>query len=205
MTQPPAAERDLTMLRRCIELSRSAIDAGEDPFACIICVGDRVIAETTTRSARDGDITRHAEMLALAEAQKALGGRDLGRCSIYCNVEPCAMCAFGIRETRIARVIYAIPSPLMGGRSKWDILGDADISDALPEVFGRPPEVVGGLLENEAAEVWRAWHPIDWAVLRHRHAFGKLAAEPAAGAIALSPPQSVWQRLRSWFGARAGR
>ena len=129
------APLDTQMLRRCIELSRQATRRGENPFACIICDGDRIVAETTTRAARDGDITRHAEMIAISEAQHTLGTAKLAHCAIYSNVEPCAMCAFCIRETGIRRVVYSIASPVMGGCSKWNILGDAELSDALPEVF----------------------------------------------------------------------
>jgi tRNA(adenine34) deaminase len=195
------------MLKRCIALARTATDAGEDPFACIICDGDRVVAEATTRTRRDGDVTRHAEILAISEAQKTLGGHHLRRCTIYCTVEPCAMCAYCIRATRIGRVVYAISSPLMGGRSRWYILGDTEISDAMPEVFGRPPEVIGGLLEDEAERLWRGWHPVDWAVLRHRRALGKLDAPASPTAEDMSAPPrrgSIWRLLRSLFGGAGG-
>jgi tRNA(adenine34) deaminase len=120
-----------------------------------------------------------------------LGTKDLSSCTIYINVEPCAMCSFCIRETGIRRVVYAIPSPIMGGYSKWNILGDLDISNTLPEIFRDPPEIVSGLMEAEAEQVWREWHPIDWAVLRHRHAIGKTAP-----GVRQEPPLA----LRIWKG-----
>jgi tRNA(adenine34) deaminase len=196
VTTPPSPhERDIRMLRRCIELSRHATSLGENPFACVICEDGRIIAETTTRAARDADITRHAEVLAISEAQKGLATSNLTRCTLYSNVEPCAMCAFCIRETNISRVVYCIPSPVMGGRSKWNILGDSDISDVLPEVFHRPPYIVGGLLNAEAEQVWREWHPVDWAVLRYRNAIGK----PSADTGARTGRRRIWQALRSWI------
>lgn len=201
---PPATHAfDTQMLRRCIELSRQATRDGEHPFACIICHGDRIIAETTTRAARDGDITRHAEILAISEAQRSLGATSLAQCTIYSNVEPCAMCSFCIRETNIRRVVYSMTSPLLGGLSKWNILRDADISDALPELFQPPPEIVGGLLEAEAEHVWREWHPFDWAILRHRRAMGDHdgdAPVTASNSALVSARRSFWQTLRSWLG-----
>jgi tRNA(adenine34) deaminase len=164
--------RDQVMLARCIELSRQATVQGENPFACIVCDGPEIVAETTTRAARDGDITRHAELIAISQAQAKLKTRNLSNCTLYSNVEPCAMCSYCIRETKISRVVYCIPSPVMGGLSKWNILKDVGICDALPELFDRPPEVVGGVMEEEAERVWREWHPFDWAFLRHRHAIG---------------------------------
>ncbi len=201
--RPATDARDIRMQARCIELSRQATREGENPFACIICNGDEIVAEATTRAMRDADITRHAEIIAISSAQRTLGTRALSKCTIYSNVEPCAMCAYCIRETNIGRVVYSIPSPVMGGHSKWNILADSDISTALPEVFHRPPEIVSGLLESEAEQVWREWHPVDWAVLRYRHAMGNThdrveETNPHAG------KRRVWNMLRSWAGFKKG-
>src|SRR6185312_6754549 len=110
--------------------------------ASLICRGNELVLETTNRVARDGDVTRHAELIAISEAQKALGRRDLADCTLYTTVEPCAMCSYAILETRIARVIYSIKSPVMGGLSKWNVLRDPELSQAMPEVFGAVPEVI---------------------------------------------------------------
>ena len=78
------------------------------------------------------------------------------------------MCAFPIRETGIARVVYAVSSPMMGGFSKWNVLSDNEISNVMPEVFGDIPEVSAGLLIVEAAAVWRDWNPLVWLAIRFR-------------------------------------
>jgi tRNA(adenine34) deaminase len=195
-----AEARDLPPLTRCIELSRQATSQGENPFACVICHDGQVVAEATTRARRDADVTRHAEIIAISEAQRTLGTKNLSKCTLYSNVEPCAMCSFCIRETGIGRVVYSIPSPIMGGRSKWNILGDVDISNALPEMFRKPPEIVSGLMEAEAEQVWREWHPIDWAVLRHRGAIGNVPPSEPEGAGTLSRKRRIWNGLRSWIG-----
>jgi tRNA(adenine34) deaminase len=191
--------RDLRMIARCIELSRSAISEGENPFACIICRDDDIIVEATTRAKRDADISRHAELIALSEAQKKLRTSKLSDCTIYSNIEPCAMCSYCIRETGIGRVVYCLPSPIMGGLSKWNILGDSEVSNVLPEIFRKPPQVVSGLMEAEAEQVWREWHPFDWAILKHRHAMGKVP--PAGTGIEETIPrkQRPWARLLSWL------
>ena len=124
--------------------------------------------EATNRVVQDGDVTQHAEILAISEAQRVLGRSDLSDCTIYSSVEPCPMCAFPIRETRIGRVVYAISSPMMGGFSKWNVLGDNEISNVMPEVFGDVPEVSAGLLYREAAAVWRKWNPMFWLGIRFR-------------------------------------
>lgn len=127
------------MMERCIALSMEAAESRELPFACVVCREGEVVAEAINRVVRDSDVTRHAEILAISEAQRLLGRRDLSDCTIYSNVEPCPMCAFPIRETRIGRVVYAISSPMMGGLSKWNVLGDNEISNVMPEVFGDRP------------------------------------------------------------------
>jgi tRNA(adenine34) deaminase len=175
---------DRTMMARCIALSREAITEGEYPFACVIAQGGHVVVETTNRVARDCDVTRHAELMALSEAQRKLGRTTLTGCTLYTTVEPCPMCSFPIREARISRVVYAIRSPLMGGSSRWDVLGDSVLSAQMPEAFGEAPEVVAGVLRREAEKVWWRMNPLVWGVIRLRGVFGgrpEGALEPAQG------------------------
>ncbi len=144
---------DREMMARCIELSRAAASEGEFPFASLVTFNDTIIAEATNQVARDSDITRHAELLAVSKSQKVLGRSKLNGCTLYTNVEPCPMCSFPIREARIRRVVFSLKSPLMGGFSRWDLLKDNRISDVMPEAFGPPPEVLGGVLAEDAEAV----------------------------------------------------
>jgi tRNA(adenine34) deaminase len=176
---------DLTMMRRCVELSAAAVRAGELPFSCVVCRDGEIVAEAINRVVAEGDVTRHAELLAISAAQGVLGRTDLSDCTVYSSVEPCPMCSFPIRETRIGRVVYAISSPMMGGLSKWNVLGDSQISDVMPQVFGDRPEISAGLLYREAAAVWRAWNPIYWFGIRFR------------GCLAEAPHQAAYRKLQS--------
>jgi len=194
MDQATVAEIDKAMMERCIALSRTAKQDGEFPFACVIARDGKVIVETTNRVARDGDLTRHAEIVAIGMAQRALGTKDLSGCTLYTNVEPCAMCSFPIRETRISRVVYAIGSPLMGGDSKWDVLGDADMARVMPEAFGEAPEVVRGFMRRDAEKAWRAWNPLIWGVIRYRGCFGEPAKQEPTTAAA-PRRRSILQKL----------
>jgi tRNA(adenine34) deaminase len=163
---------DERMMHRCIELAKTARSQKEFPFACIIARGEEVIVETINEVVRQNDVTRHAEMVAVSMAQKAVKKRRLRGCTLYTTVEPCPMCSTAIRETQISRVVYALASPLMGGSSKWNVLGDVEMSRTMPEYFGHsPPEVRGGVLAKEAAQVWRSAHPIVWAVIQKRGCF----------------------------------
>lgn len=185
---------DVAMMERCIALSKTAGREGEFPFACIIEKDGKVVVETTNRVVRDGDVTRHAELVAVSLAQKALGSKDLSGCTLYTNVEPCAMCSFPIRETRISRVVYAIGSRLMGGDSKWDVLGDPELSKVMPEAFGDAPEIMRGFMRRDAEKVWRAWNPLIWGVIRYRGCFGE---PPKAEPVTKPAPRrrSLLQKL----------
>jgi tRNA(adenine34) deaminase len=194
---------DIDMMQRCIRLSAAAGRGGEFPFACLICEGDRVIAKATNQVARDADVTRHAELLAISEAQKNLGRKDLSNCTIYSNVEPCVMCSFPMRETRISRVIYSISSPMMGGFSKWNVLRDSEISREMPEAFGPVPEVIAGVLQREAEMVWQKWNPVIWGFIKYRGCFGNAPApEGCIHMPAIPQQQSFIGRI---LGLEVGR
>lgn len=185
---------DLAMMERCVRLSATAAKRGELPFACVICDGDSVVAEATNQVRQEGDVTRHAELVAISNAQKTLGRKNLSRCTLYSNIEPCPMCSFPIRETRMKRVVYAIGSPTMGGVSKWNILRDTEISNVMPEAFGPVPEVVAGLMGREAESVWRKWRPVIWAIIKQRGCFAPARAADACDRMQAIPPPHGWIR-----------
>jgi len=186
---------DMVMMARCIELSRVAVGEGEHPFGTVIALDGRVVAEAINRSIRDGDVTRHAEVIALSGAQKAISREQLRRCTLYTNVEPCAMCSYCVREAWVGRVVYAIGSPVMGGLTKWNILRDDGISD-IPQIFGAVPEVVSGVLLDQAQQVWRDWNPLAWQMIKLR---GLLTASCTNGEIHVRPAhrRSLWHYLQT--------
>jgi tRNA(adenine34) deaminase len=189
---------DKSMMARCIELSRVAVSKGEYPFGTVIALDGQVVAEAINRTIRDDDVTRHAEVIALSDAQKAIGREQLHHYTLYTNVEPCAMCSYCIREARVGRVAYALGSPVMGGMSKWNILRDEGMSD-IPQIFGPVPEVVSGILLHEAQQAWRDWNPLAWRMIKLRG----LLTEPCSynGHIHVQPAhvQSLWHHLQMLF------
>jgi tRNA(adenine34) deaminase len=190
---------DKAMMARCIELSRIAVGKGEYPFGTVIALDGEIVAEGINSSIRDGDVTRHAEIIALSHAQKRVGRERLRRYTLYSNIEPCAMCAYCIREAWISRVVYALGSPVMGGLSKWNVLLDDGLSDRIPEIFGAVPEVVSGVMLHEAQQAWRDWSPFAWEMIKLR---GLLTAPCAQdGVIHVQPAhsRSLWQYLHILF------
>jgi tRNA(adenine34) deaminase len=192
---PPREATDKAMMARCIELSRIAVGEGEYPFGTVIARHGEIVAEAINRTVRDGDVTRHAEVIALSDAQKAISREQLRHHTLYTNVEPCAMCSYCIREAWVGRVVYAIGSPVMGGLSRWNILRDDAISD-IPQIFGAVPEVVSGVLLHQAQQAWRDWDPLAWQMIKLR----RLLTEPCAGEaqVHVRPGQrrSLWHNLQ---------
>jgi tRNA(adenine34) deaminase len=165
------ASFDNKMMARCIALAEQAARAGELPFASVVSRGAEIVSERMNDVVGSGDVTRHAELIAVSDAQKKLGRTMLRDCALYTIVEPCVMCSFPIRECGIRRVVYSLASPFMGGDSRWDVLRDRTLARRMPVFFRGPPEVVGGVLAAEAAEVWQRWRPLLWVLIKHRQIF----------------------------------
>jgi tRNA(adenine34) deaminase len=166
---------DRAMMTRAIAVAVRSGEQGEYPYGVVICRGGEVIAESTNRVAQERDVTRHAEVVAISQAQQALGSVSLDDCMIYVSAEPCVYCSYAIRESRMRRVVYALRSPHMGGVSKWSVLTDEDLSATMPEVFDAPPEIVGGFMAREAEQALLKWNPLVFGVILER---GLIVAGP---------------------------
>ena len=190
-------ENDKAMMARCVELSRIAVGKTEYPFGTVIARDGQILAEAINHTVRDGDVTRHAEVIALSQAQKAIGREQLRHYTLYTNIEPCAMCAYCIREAWIGRVVYALSSPVMGGFSKWNILRDDDMSGRMPQIFANVPEVVSGVLAAEAQQAWRDWNPLAWQMIKLRGLLTDPRPEPVRARPAHS--RSLWHHMQILF------
>jgi tRNA(adenine34) deaminase len=166
-----AQAHDREMMQRCIELSVQSGREGEYPYGVVISRDGKVVAESINRVAHEHDVTRHAEVVAISAAQKALGSVSLDDCTIYVSAESCAYCCYAIRESRIGRVVYGLRSPHMGGVSKWPILPDEDLSNTMPEVFAAPPEIIAGFMAAEAEEALLKYNPVSSGVMKLRGLF----------------------------------
>jgi tRNA(adenine34) deaminase len=194
---------DSAMMARCVELSRLAVTKGEYPFGSVIALDGRIAAEAINRTVRDGDLSRHAEIIALALARKRLGAGGLRHATLYTNIEPCAMCAYCIREAGLGRVVYAMGSPVMGGLSKWNILRDSAMSDRVPQIFGPAPEVVAGVLLSEAQQAWRDWNPLAWEIIKLRGLLLDPNAKPCGVQRHPAHAHSLWHHLQFLFRRNA--
>ena len=141
---------DKHFMQRCIELSQLSIDNGDAPFGSLITKDNKLIAEGV--NAANTKVSEHAEITALHNAHQIMGTSDLSGYTLYTSCEPCPMCSFMIREYKISRVVFALPSLYMGGYSKWKILQDTDLTK-FNLFFGNLPAVKGSFMKDKAKQV----------------------------------------------------
>jgi len=148
-------EQDQSHLRTAIALASEAKTRGRHPFGALVVAADgEVLAQAGNASGwPDGDATRHAELIAVAEASRRFPPERLAHATLYSSAEPCAMCAGAVYWSGISRVVYALSEErlleLTGNHP-----GNPTLSLPCREVFAkgqRRIEVVGPALEEEAA------------------------------------------------------
>lgn len=99
-------DNDLIFMGEAIRLAKKAAELGEVPIGAVIVKNGEIIAEGYNLRETEKLSTAHAEILAINAACKKLGGWRLFGCTLYVTLEPCAMCAGAIVNSRIDRVVY---------------------------------------------------------------------------------------------------
>ena len=93
-------------MKKAIEEARIAYEKDEVPVGAIIVSNNTIIAKAHNQVETLGDITAHAEILAITSASNYLGSKFLEDCTMYVTLEPCPMCAGAIKWARIGRLVY---------------------------------------------------------------------------------------------------
>lgn len=107
-------ETDARFMEEALRQAQRAAEADEVPVGAVVVRGGRIIARAFNQVELLKDATAHAEMLALTQAQAAVGDWRLTDCTLYVTKEPCPMCAGAIVHTRIARVVFGCADPKAG-------------------------------------------------------------------------------------------
>jgi tRNA(adenine34) deaminase len=105
---------DAHFMGEALRQAARAYEAEEVPVGAVIVREGRIIARAWNQVELLKDATAHAEMLALTQAQEAVGDWRLTDCTIYVTKEPCPMCAGAIVHTRLARVVFGASDPKGG-------------------------------------------------------------------------------------------
>ncbi len=142
--------RDEYFMRLALREAERSTGHDDVPIGCVITHSGEVVAAAPNERELRGDPTAHAEVVAIRAAAEKLGGWRLTDTVLYVTLEPCAMCAGAIVLARVPRVIYGAPDPKAGAAgSVLDVLAE-------PRLNHRP-EVAGGLLAEESAELLRGF------------------------------------------------
>src|SRR5256714_8563589 len=133
-------------MNEALRLARKAFAAEEVPVGAVVVRGGRIIARAFNQVEMLKDATAHAEMLAITQAEAALGDWRLNDCDLYVTKEPCAMCAGAIVHTRIRRVVFGCSDPRAGAAgSVMNLLQTPTLNHRC--------EVTSGVLQNECTAI----------------------------------------------------
>ena len=128
-----------------LELARQAAEEGEVPVGCVIVRGDTVVGRGRNRRETGKSALAHAEIEAIGEACRNLGGWRLWECTLYVTLEPCPMCAGAIINARIPRVVYG------AGDKKCGACGG--VCSLFDIAFNHHPRVERGIREEECSSL----------------------------------------------------
>ena len=134
---------DLYFMDQALELAKEAAAEGEVPVGCVIVRNGEIVGRGRNRRETAKTALGHAEIEAIAEANRNLGGWRLWECTLYVTLEPCPMCAGAIVNARIPRVVYGASD------SKCGACGS--VCDLFNMDFNHHPKVESGIREEEAA------------------------------------------------------
>ena len=136
---------DLYYMKEALALAREAAAEGEVPVGCVIVRKGEIVGRGRNHRERDKSALAHAEIEAIDEACRNLGGWRLWECTLYVTLEPCAMCAGAILSARIPRVVY--------GASDRKFGAVRSVCSLFSMEFNHHPQVEAGILEEEAAQL----------------------------------------------------
>ncbi len=136
---------DQQYMREALLKASEAARCGEVPIGALIVREGQVIVAERNRREEYKDPTAHAEILAIRQAGKILGGWRLSGCTLYVTLEPCPMCAGAMVQARLERLVFGARDPKGGAAGTlYNIVQDVRLNHRLM--------VTGGILEEECAD-----------------------------------------------------
>lgn len=138
-------DRDIVFMTKALELAKQAADEGETPVGAVIVKGDEIVGTGRNRRERGKNALYHAEIEAIDNACKKLGGWRLFQCEMYVTLEPCPMCAGAIVNSRLKRVVFGA-SDLRGGAC-------GSLFNMFDYPFNHKPILEMGVMSQECSDV----------------------------------------------------
>src|SRR3984893_3030301 len=141
-----SSEDDAVFMREALRQAKKALAAEEVPVGAVVVRSGRIIARAFNQVELLKDATAHAEMIALTQAESAVGDWRLTDCDLYVTKEPCVMCAGALVHARIHRVIFGCADERAGAAgSILNVL-------QMPTLNHRC-DISSGVLQNECAAI----------------------------------------------------
>ena len=139
-------ENDNFFMQMALAEAQKACALGEIPIGAVVVRGGQVVGKGYNCNETNKDPSCHAEILAIKEACKALGGWRLPGCTLYVTVEPCSMCAGAIVLARIERLVIGTDNPKAGAcGSLYNIVEDERLNHRV--------SVTRGVLKDECSSM----------------------------------------------------
>ena len=132
-------------MKYALKEAKKAYEIGEIPVGCVIVYNDKIIARAYNKRENNNISTAHAEILAINKSCKKLNSWRLEDCDIYITLEPCAMCAGAIIQSRIKNCYYGAYDYRFGAHKS--IINLFDVK------FNHNVNIYGGILEDECSKI----------------------------------------------------
>lgn len=141
---------DESFMEEALRLAQKAFAQGEVPVGAVVVRAGRIIARASNQVEMLKDATAHAEMLAITQAEAAVGDWRLNDCDLYVTKEPCAMCAGALIHVRMHRVIFGCADPKSGAAGgAFNLLQSASLNHRC--------ETTAGVLAAECAALLQSF------------------------------------------------
>ena len=136
---------DLDFMKEALALAKKAAAEGEVPVGCVIVREGEIVGRGRNRRETSKTALGHAEIEAIGDACRNLGGWRLWDCTLYVTLEPCPMCAGAIINARIPRVVFGARDQKCGACGS--------VCDLFSMDFNHHPQVTTGVMEEQSQEL----------------------------------------------------
>ncbi len=136
---------DTLFMKEALRLAELSAQEGEVPVGAVVVLGEEIVGRGRNRREKGKNALAHAELEAIDEACKHLGGWRLWQCDMYVTLEPCPMCTGAIINSRIKRLVY--------GASDYKAGSCGSVVNLFDLPYNHKPEMTAGFMQEECAEI----------------------------------------------------
>ena len=143
-------QSDAYFMSEALRMAVRAYEAEEVPIGAVVVRAGKIIARAFNQVELLKDATAHAEMLALTQAEAAVGDWRLNECELFVTKEPCPMCAGAVVHVRLRRVVFGCPDPRGGAAGGLlNLLQNPSLNHQC--------DITAGVMGNECAELLQSF------------------------------------------------